>query len=70
MGQNMIWCGSAFKMMGRSGAGAIRTCAQKKISLLAVALLEGNADCGTVNESSNGARLIHGDGFALAVCVA
>jgi hypothetical protein len=42
------------------GRGATKTYAQKKISLLAVALLEADAECGTLNKSRNGLWLTCG----------
>ena len=41
-------------MMVNAGHGVTKTYAQKKISLLAVALLEANAECGTLIKSQNG----------------
>lgn len=55
-------------MMVSAGHGATKTSAQKKISLLAVALLEAFRNYGTLDESQNGLWLTCGDSFALGVC--
>jgi hypothetical protein len=55
-------------MMVNHGAGATKKSAQKKISLLAVALLEANAKCGTLDSSRNSPWLTCGDSFALDPC--
>lgn len=54
MALNMILYGSASKRLESAGLGGTKTSEQKKISLLAVALLEANAKYGTLIESQNG----------------